>query len=93
MQSHHNGAGVKFGVATVLAAVVGLVGVSGASAAPGDNLRNAAKCLRGWQSLHTINEAGFTGPLQCIVYALRGGKFSVGVTTPPPVPLPAPAPE
>ena len=83
MRSHHKG-GAKVGLATVLALVVGLAGASGASAAPGDNFRNAAKCLHhGWQTLHTSSGASFSGPLTCVIYALRGGTFGV-VATPPP---------
>jgi len=85
MRSHHNGGGAKLGLATVLALVAGLVGVSAASAAPGDNLRNAGKCMHnGWQTLHTSNGRPFPGPLSCVIYALRGGTFAVAVTTPPP---------
>jgi hypothetical protein len=85
MRSHHHG-GAKLGVATALALVVGLAGVSGASAAPGDNLRNAGKCLQngGWQTLHTTSGRSFPGPLSCVIYALRGGTFVTDPTTPIP---------
>ena len=85
MRSHHNG-GAKLGLATALALVVGLAGASGASAAPGDNFRNAGKCLQnGWQTLHTTSGRSFPGPISCIIYALRGGTFAVeGTPAPPP---------
>ncbi len=80
MRLHHTGDRARLGLATILALVVGLVGATSASAAPGDNLRNAAKCLRGWHTLRPTSQQPFAGPLSCIVYALRGGAFVV--TTP-----------
>ena len=88
MRLHHTGGRAKLGLVTVLALVVGLVGATGASAAPGDNLRNAAKCLRGWQSLKMSNQRSFTGPLGCVIYVLRGGSFYVAPSTTDPVPNP-----
>ncbi len=85
MRSHLKGGRAKLGLVTILAFVVGLVGSTGASAAPGDNLRNAGKCLRGWHSLQTSTGRPFSGPISCVIYALRGGTF--GVTT---VPVPDP---
>jgi hypothetical protein len=91
MRSHHTG-GARLALATGLALVVGLAGVSGASAAPGDNLRNAAKCLRGgWQTLQTSTGRSFNGPFTCVIYALSGRAFGVTVTTPPPTTPPSPA--
>jgi hypothetical protein len=90
MQLHHIGGRAKLGLVTVLALVVGLVGSTGASAAPGDNLRNAGKCLRGgWHSLQTSTGRSFNGPLGCVIYALRGGTFGAPVLTPPPPPGPS----
>ena len=89
MRLHHTGDRAKLGLATVLALVVGLVGATSASAAPGDNLRNAAKCLRGWHTLRPTSQQPFTGPLSCILYALRGGVF---VVAPQPNPVPNPDP-
>ena len=93
MRLHLNGGRTKLGLVTVLAFVVGLVGSTGASAAPGDNLRNAGKCLRGgWQSLQTSTGRSFGGPISCVIYALRGGTFGVVVLPPPPPVLPPPPP-
>jgi hypothetical protein len=83
MRLLQSGGRARLGLATVLALAVGLVGVTGASAAPGDNLRNAGTCLRGgWHTLKTSNGRSFNGPIGCVIYALRGGVF--GVAAPPP---------
>jgi hypothetical protein len=83
MRSHHNGGEAKLALATILAVAVGLVGASGASAAPGDNIRNAGKCLHGgWQTLQTSTGKNFNGPLGCVVYALSGRAFGAVVTPP-----------
>ena len=82
---HHNGGRAKLGLATALALVAGLAGATSATAAPGDNVTNARKCLRGgWQSLQTSTGRPFGGPISCVIYALRGGIFGVVVSPPPP---------
>jgi hypothetical protein len=92
MRLHLNGGRAKLGLVIILAFVVGLVGSTGASAAPGDNLRNAGKCLRGrgWYSLQTSTGRSFGGPISCVIYALRGGTFGV-VTVPDPGPVTPPS--
>ncbi len=79
MQLHHNRGRARLGLATILAlVVVGLVGTSTASAAPGDNLRNAGKCLRGgWHTLQPSAGRSFTSLPACLVFALRGLTFYV----------------
>jgi hypothetical protein len=90
MRLHHKGDRAKLGLVTVVAVVVGLAGATGANAAPGDNLRNAGKCLGGgWRSLHPSANRSFSGPLSCVIFALRGGIF---VATPVLVPVPVPDP-
>ena len=95
MRLHLNGGRARLGLAIVLTLVFGLVGSTGASAAPGDNLRNAVKCLQragGWQSLQTSSGGSFRGPFSCVIYALRGGAFGGIVLPPPPAPPPPPPP-
>ncbi len=86
MRLHHTRGRAKLGLVTVLTLVVGLVGANSATAAPGDNLRNAAKCLRGWHTLKPSSQQSFPGRLSCIIFALRGGTFFVA-------PLPDPDPD
>jgi len=94
MQMRHTGGRARLGLATVLAVGVGLVGVTSASAAPGDNLRNARQCLRaGWQTFQTTGGQQFRGPIGCFLYAWRGGTLvPIGTTpvTPPDPQLPPP---
>jgi len=83
---HLNGGRARLGLATALAVAVGLVGITSASAAPGDNLQAARQCLRGgWQTLQTSNGRAFRSPFGCVIYALWGGKLVVA-GTPAPVP-------
>ncbi len=78
MQSHHNGGRAKLGLVTFLALVVGLVGSTSATAAPRDNVANAGKCLwGGWRSLQPSPGTSFNRLAGCLIFALRGGTFSV----------------
>ena len=81
---------LRVGLVTVVVLVVGLVSATSGAAAPRDNIRNAALCLRagGWHTLQTTNLRLFRGPFDCIVYALRGGAFAT--VTPPAEELPPP---
>ena len=85
---------LRVGLVTVVVVVVGLVSATSGVAAPRDNVRNAALCVRagGWHTLQTSTGRSFRGPFDCILYALRGGAF--GTVTPPAeeVPPPPPAP-
>ena len=75
---NHNGDRAKLALATVFALVVGLVGASSAAAAPGDNWRNASKCLRGgWQTMHPSAGRTFNSLPGCLIFALRGNTFYV----------------
>jgi len=53
MRLHQNGGRAKLGLTTVIVLVLSLIGTTGASAAPRDNLKNAGMCLRGsgWRTL------------------------------------------
>jgi hypothetical protein len=78
MQLHHNGGRAKLGLVTFLALVVGLVGSTSATAAPRDNVANAGKCLwGGWRSLQPSPGTSFNRLAGCLIFALRGGTFSV----------------
>jgi len=92
MQVNHNGGRARLGLATVLAVGVGLVGVTSASAAPGDNFRNARQCLHGgWQTFQTTTGLRFRGPFGCFFYAWRGGTLvPIGTPVTPPTPPPPP---
>ena len=79
MDSYHHGNRGKFGLVAVMAVVVGLLGATGANAAPRDNFVNAAKCLRGgWHLQVKSNGDQFAGPVACLLYALRGNAFGTG---------------
>jgi hypothetical protein len=93
MQLHHARGRAKLGLATVLAVGIGLASITSASAAPGDNLRNARQCLRGgWHSLQTSSGRSFRGPISCVLYAFRGGTLVAVGSTPAPGPVPDPDP-
>jgi hypothetical protein len=79
MRTNHNAGRAKLALATILTlVVVGLVGSSTASAAPGDNVRNASKCLWGrWHTLQPSAARMFTSLPACLIFALRGGTFYV----------------
>ena len=84
MQMTHNGGRAKLVLATVFALVVGLVGTTGATAAPPDKVTNARKCLwRGWQTVQPSANAKFTGVVGCLIFALRGNQFYVAPVEPP----------
>jgi len=83
---------LRVGLVTAVVVVIGLVSTSSGVAAPRDNILNARQCLKGgWSSLVTSNGRVFRGPVDCLLYALRGGTFGT-VTLPPPVDNPPPPP-
>ncbi len=96
MQVNHTGYRARLGLATVLAVGVGLVGVTSASAAPGDNFTKARQCLRGgWQTFQTTNGLHFRSAVGCFFYAWTGGTLVPIVAppvTPPTDPPPTPSP-
>ena len=82
---------LRVGLVTAVVVVVGLVSTASGVAAPRDNILNARQCLRGgWHSLQTNSGRTFRGPVDCILYALRGGTFG-SVPPPPPEETPPPA--
>jgi hypothetical protein len=83
------GTRMRVGLVTVVVLAVGLVSATSGVAAPRDNVRNAALCLRGgWHTLQTTGGRSFRGPFDCIIYALRGNAF--GTVTPPTEEVPPP---
>jgi hypothetical protein len=82
---------LRVGLVIAVVVVVGLVSTTSGVAAPRDNIRNAALCLRagGWHTLQTSSARSFRGPFDCILYALRGGVF--GTVAPPAEEVPPPA--
>jgi hypothetical protein len=84
MQMAHNGRHAKLVLATVIALVVGLVGTTGATAAPPDRVTNARKCLwGGWQKVQPSETVKFPSLVGCLIFALRGNQFYVAPTEPP----------